>query len=174
MKFIPILFFVLSASVVIVAQPENSAPIRCGSHDEESQMYDEKLVKVIKIVSGNRILVESGKGPRKEIVTVYLAGIAPNKNDLKLRKFLTAKILNKKITLIGNKEDDDDTEMFAIVRHKGFSELNRQLIESGMADYEEPGIDYSVSNVTMCVYRQELAKAKNRKIGIWAEAPTSK
>jgi len=143
----------------------------CGSYVMESNTYSHRAGRVTKVLSGNRIVVESGKGRKKEILTVNLAGIATSINSEKLSEFLTEKILNKIVSVRGNKKEDTDTEMFAIIESSEFSDLNRYLIENGLADYEKPGYGYSVSYVTTCIYRKLLEKAKNAKIGIWANAP---
>jgi endonuclease YncB( thermonuclease family) len=153
---------------VVRVSLSNEYESECGSYVEESNTYDYWDGKVIQVISGNRIVVESGKGRKKKAVTVQLAGIASNKNEENLRKFLIAHILNKRVTVKGNKEEDTDTEMFAIIQSKEFSDLNRHLIESGLADYEEPGYSYSISYVTTCIYRHLLENAKKEKIGIWS------
>jgi endonuclease YncB( thermonuclease family) len=157
-------FDITSGSILIEYEEE------CGSPFEESQSYDLKRGKITRIVSGNRVIfeqtVENGKKAEPEF-TVKLAGIKPESNEKAVKTFLVENVLNKEIKIIGNTKKDSDKSFFGIIRGAGFADVNRHLLENGIADFAEPGYFYSVSRYTLCVYRYVTNKAKKEKLGIW-------
>jgi endonuclease YncB( thermonuclease family) len=186
MKFLLTAFLILVSSYILLAQDgsktktsplitlDNEYMEKCGSYVEESQTYAFRFGKVTKIIDGSTILFEqksSGGNRDKKKYPVVLAGIDPAANEDAIKKFLAEKLLNQKVIVWGNTEEGNDASLFGLVGVgvDNQSEINRQLIEGGMAKFKKPGYFYSVSYVTMCIYQQLEEKAKMEKLGIWAK-----
>ncbi len=187
MKFSLTALFILLSNIILFAQSDGTRDLSkikirfndyqdvCGSYVEESQMYFQRTGKITKVLNGNTVIFAqdtSGGNLEKGQFTVTLAGIDTTGNDSKIKKFLIKELLNKNVTILGNTEEDTDTSFFGIIWHRRYvegEEMNRHIIQNGMAKFTEPGYEYSVSYVTMCIYEQLEEKAKKEKLGIWAK-----
>jgi endonuclease YncB( thermonuclease family) len=175
MKLVLLISFTLLSIHLAYAQAEKAAPQgleyakQCGSPLVESQGYGFRMGKVIGIKDGSTIIIETDPG--KTYSTVHLAGIDSKGNEDNIIKFLSDNILGKSVNLFGNKKEESDDSLFAIVSNLegNYFEINRLLLEKGMAGFVKPGYVHSVSDYTMCVYQQLVEKAKKEKIGIWAK-----
>lgn len=144
----------------------------CGSPFVESQLYDSRKGKIVRIINGTTVVFEQAiNNGNKETgrFLVRLAGIDPKVGAKNRKSFLVKNILNKKIDVIGNTSESSDKHFFGILRGAGFGDVNRHMFEVGMAKFLEPGYFYSVSDYTLCTYKQELKKAEIAKIGLWAK-----
>lgn len=181
MKLLILISVVLFSALLVHAQTSVPAPEKgigpkfeyekeCGSPLTESNAYAIGSGKVTRILDGKSIALMSETG---KTATVYLAGIDPKGNDGNIIKFLSATVLGKQVTLVGNKEKESESSFFAVIfsqDEEGIHfELGRRLLEKGLAGFVEPAYTHSVSDYTMCVYRQVVEKAKKEKIGIWAK-----
>jgi len=150
---------------------------QCGSYVEESQLYFERTGKVTEVLNANTLLFKQksyGGNREKGNFTVTLAGIETAGNDANIKDFLVKKLLNKHVAILGNTKEDADTSFFGVIsitdsEGDKILEINRHLIENGLAKFTEPGYFYSVSYVTMCIYGQLEEKAKKENLGIWAK-----
>lgn len=145
----------------------------CGSPFSSSHAYyGAREGKVISVINGNTVTFkqnERGGKKEKRTLTLHLAGIDSTVNEDNLVKFLTENVMNKKITVYGNAENDSDEHIFGILWGAGFADVNQHLLENGMADYSRPAYFYSVSDHRLCVYQVLVKEAKVAKLGIWAK-----
>ena len=173
MKKLLLIIFTLSLCVNIDAQYNFEYQEECGNPLSSSFAYrGTRKGKVTKVVNGNTIIFKQSEGFNKQdkgTFTVYLAGIDSTLNEENLKKFLIENVLNKKISIYGNVENDSDNHLFGILWGAGFADINQYILQNGLADYSRPDYIHSVSSHTLCIYRQEVKKAKEAKLGIWAK-----
>lgn len=136
----------------------------CGSPAVESQIHARRSGTVIDIIDGDTIKIKDNRGKKW---TVELAGADSSRNNAQNTQIITKKILGKDVTFIGNPKKEKRKLVEAIVRYDG-TEINRFLIENGLASYRNTEYDYAVSNYTLCVYDKLETQAKSKKLGIWA------
>ena len=120
--------------------------------------------KVIKVVDGNTLEVHNSD---KEVVTLLLNDIdcpEPGQSDANNAKAFTEKmVLKKKVTILLNGKDRWGNKLATVLLNNG-TNLNHELVKSGLA-WAHPSADKTV------VSFQEEAKAN--KIGLWqSEDPT--
>lgn len=167
----------------------------CGSQGAESQTYDYREGKVIKITSSNDLIVnvthsnardderEKDNNESKliapQVFRVFLVGIEKGFNKEDINKFLTEKILNQEVRVIGNTknswkiEKDDSRELSAVVwllsDSEDFDDISEYLLENGIAKYKPFESANLVSIVMPCRLQKAEERAKEEKLGIWAK-----
>lgn len=167
----------------------------CGNPATESQTYDYRKGKVIKITSSNDLIVKvthsnaddderEKDNDESKLITpivfrVFLVGIEKGFNKEDLNKFLTEKILNQEVQVIGNTknswktEKDNSRELYAVVwllgEDEDIDDISEYLLENGIAKYKPFESANLVSMVMPCRLQKAEKKAKEAKLGIWAK-----
>jgi len=135
----------------------------CGSPTTESMLYTVFSGEVVKIIDGDTILFKQSNGKKK---TVDLVTVNSGSNDAAAKDFLTKNLLKKKVEVLVSLNSDRE-RVWGLVRRDN-QEINRQMIEQGIAAFQMPE-SYSFSVYSSCVYRKMEEKAKQEKLGIWAK-----
>lgn len=143
----------------------------CGefSSASESQIYETREGKIVKIIDGNTLLFESKiENGKRERFTINLAGIKASRNT---KKFLKKNLLNKKFTVKGNIFRANNQNHLAIVYGKTAKllEVNCFMLRNGIAEYEQFESNNIVPDSKTYYYKKAEDKAVNEKLGIWAK-----
>ena len=146
----------------------------CGNPFVRSTLYEIRKGKVIKIISGNKILVAVNDEGGNEIETinfvVALAGVDTSSNSSEAKKILTEKALNQNVEVTGNVKNDGDRKLFAFVSvPERFADFSWYFLKNGIGKYKKPKYKRSVPPYTLCQYRKTEAEAQKEKLGIWAK-----
>lgn len=163
------LSFAVSAQTSVVLKFEYEK--ECGSPFEESKLFNTREGRIIKILSGSRVLFEQrvvNGNTEKGTFTVRLAGIDPQVNKENLKKFLRENILHKQIDVRGGSLGSSDKKFPGILWGAGFADVNKYMLENGLAEYSKDS-SYSIPLYVNCVYRLVAEKAKREGVGIWAK-----
>lgn len=175
-KFIPALALLFSFGVTVPGQskdtPKPSKESRlsfeyedeCGNPLEESMAWRSVEGKVIRVVDGDTIIVQTNDGKRKR---VNLVAIDATGNMIIARNLLSELVLNRSVTVSVNPSTSEASTVVGVVHLNG--DINRVLLESGEVKYSEPEF-YSMSRYTACVYRIVERKARETKKGLWQNA----
>lgn len=144
----------------------------CGSPLTESNLFAHREGRIVAVNSANEVTFEAlaqttYKGSRpKGTFIVKLAGIWGRTNESALKKFLTDTLLGKEVEIVGNTEAEGDKSFYGIIRGGGLGDVNRHLLETGMARFKRPPYA-SVWRYNLCVYEQVAKQAEAAKLGIW-------
>lgn len=163
----------------------------CGNPFAESQTYSYRYGKAIVITDDNKIIVkvlrsnnvwddeyektDNGIGRKlvkPQIIIASLVGIDETVNQAEIKKFLLEKVLDRQVTLIGNTKKDDGKKIDALIEltdDDGVDEISEHLLENGIAKFKRFQLTNIVPSRTACQLEKAEAKAKNEKLGIWAE-----
>jgi hypothetical protein len=167
----------------------------CGNPLVESQTYGYRTGKVIKITNSNDLIVkvtnsnniwddEKEDGDESQLIEpqifkVLLVGIDKGFNKKEIKKFLTEKILNQEVQIIGNTKNswktkkDTSRKLNAVVRLLGDEEdiddISEYLLENGIAKFKDFQLTNLVPMRTRCEFERAGEKAKKEKSGIWAK-----
>lgn len=134
----------------------------CGDPRMESMAWVPLTGKAAEIVDGATFLLRQSDGRTK---TVELAAIDASANPAAAKDFLTKTLLGREIEVLVNPSRSRDEKIAGEVHLKD-REINRELIERGLARFREPA-PYSFSNYSACVYQKLEEKARVAKLGIW-------
>ena len=107
-----------------------------------------------------------------QLLTVSLVGLDESVNRSEIRKFLLDNVLERDVTVVGNTRRNGDKSLDALVKLtsgdiKG--EVSQLLLENGIAKYKEFELTNIVPMRTGCEMKRAEAKAKDAKLGIWAQ-----
>lgn len=136
----------------------------CGSPLSESQIYKTRWGTVIEIKDGDTVRI---KDTGRKTWIVDLAGVDAGRSNQDAKEFLIGLILGKEVRFVGNPRKEQSKRVEAIV-HVSDIEVNRRLIEKGLASYRDTDYGYAVSSYTLCVYHKLQQAARSQKLGIWA------
>lgn len=143
----------------------------CGEFTSasESQLYDWREGKIVKIIDGNTIVFEStieNGSEKKDRFIVDLAGVKASKIT---RKFLKENFLNKEVSVKGNTLRENDKNYSAIVYGKtgNILEVNCFMIRKGIARSKKFKGKNLVPDSKPYYYLKAEEKAKDEKLGIW-------
>ena len=138
---------------------------KCGSPVVESMMWMTVDGKVIKVVDGDTIIVQTKDNKRKR---VNLVAIDVTGAMIVARNFLSERVLNQTVSVWVNPSTIKSSTVVGVV-HVEEKDINREMLESGIGKYRVPE-PYSVSGYTSCVYRIVERKARVTKKGLWQNA----
>ena len=164
----------------------------CGKSSTESQVYGYRYGKVFEITSDNKIIVkvtrsnnvwddeyeksDGGGVGRKlkkvQLIIVSLVGIDESVGQAEIQKFLLERLINQEVTLIGNTRKDDAKKIDALIQlddSDEIDELSEYLLENGIARFKEFQLTNIVPARTACELKRAEEKAKEAKLGIWAQ-----
>ncbi len=168
----------------------------CGNPMVESQTYEYRTGKVIKVTNSNDLIVkvtnsnnvwddeheeedDESKLAEPQIFKAFLVGIDKNTNKKEIKKFLTEKVLNQEVRIIGNTknswktEKDTSRKLNAVVWLLGDEEeiddISEYLLENGIAKFKDFQLTNLVPMRTHCELERAGEKAKKEKLGIWAK-----
>lgn len=167
----------------------------CGNEAAESQTYDYRKGKVIKITNSHDLIVKvthsnarddeteedsnDSKLISPQVFRVSLVGIEKGFNTAAINKFLTEEILNQEVEVYGNTKNswkikkDNSRELSANVWLLGDNEeitdISEYLLENGIAKYKPFESANLVSAVMPCRLQKAEERAKAEKLGIWAK-----
>lgn len=129
-----------------VARPEPKFTFKvdvdgCGDQSYESQTYDFRKGKIVRILSANKVFFDqtsvNGQGV-KDRFTVRLVGISANQNQAIVKKTLQDMLLNREVEIFGSLGKETDKEFGGIVWLFGddedIDEVNIYLLEKGVED----------------------------------------
>ena len=149
----------------------------CGAPEVESQLYDFRYGRITKILSGSTLAfrqatVNGNRKPRSFVVR--RVGIDPQANSSRIVGFLKKNVLNKPVTVWADARHETDFDLAATVTVSGgrpnIGELNRYLLENGLAKYR----DFDSANLVQYFWPYRLEKAeqqaKEAKLGIWSKS----
>jgi endonuclease YncB( thermonuclease family) len=148
----------------------------CGDTAYESQRYDQRKGKIIKIPGANKVLfnqtsVDGNK--EKNEFTIELVGIDAEQNNAAVEKALQDILLKQTVEITGNLRNDSDKTFGGVVRlidsKENIDEVNIYLLESGIAKYKPFESANLVSMVMPCRLQKAEERAKTAKVGIWAK-----
>jgi len=132
----------------------------CGSPVAESMLWTFVEGKVIRVVDGDTIILLTKDNKRKRVNLVAVDASAGQ--DLS-RNLLSELVLNQLVSV--HVSNDKPSTVVGVV-HTQEKDVNRELLEAGVARYHKPEF-YSVSRYTACVYRIVEKEAKDAKRGRW-------
>jgi endonuclease YncB( thermonuclease family) len=135
----------------------------CGSPAVESQIFPKRSGIVAKIIDGDTVEVKDGYG---KVWIVELAGVGSVDGNDEAKVYLTKNVLDKKVDFHGNPDKTKDPIIEAMLVRKGV-DINRYLIENGLAKYRETEYGYAVSNYELCVLDKLETRARLSRVGIW-------
>lgn len=163
----------------------------CGNPFAESQTYSYRYGKVLEITGDNKIIVKVlrsnnvwddeyekadnsvGRRLKKpQIIIASLVGVDETVNQSEIKNFLLEKVLDRQVTLVGNTKKDDGKKIDALIEladDAEIQEISEYLLENGMAKFKKFQLTNIVPSRTACQLERAEAKAKNEKLGIWAE-----
>ncbi len=139
--------------------------VECGSPLVESMLWMSVEGNVIKVIDGDSIILLTKDNKRKRVNLVALDSSAAKDSA---RRLLSRLVLNRTVSVLVNPSDIKRTTIVGVVHGQG-KDVNRELLEAGVAQYREPSA-YSVSDYTACGYRIVERKAREAKKGIWQSA----
>jgi endonuclease YncB( thermonuclease family) len=134
----------------------------CGSPVVESMAWSSIDGRVTKGIGGATILVLTADHKRKRVT---LAAVDASADRKVARALLVNLVLNHSVSVLVNPSNAESSNVAGVV-HTRTKEINRELIEAGVARYREPA-PYVMSNYTACVYRILEKKAREAKRGTW-------
>lgn len=207
MKHISLAFLFLASTLSFYAQDSKKSSDTkiqidlnyddgCGNPFVESQTYEYRNGTVIEITNSNDLVVkvtnsnnvwddEHVKGDdgskliEPQIFKIFLVGIDTDLNKKAIKEFLTKKILNKKVRVIGNTknswktEKDNSRKLSAVVwllsDNEDIDDISEYLLENGIAKLKDFELTNLVPMRTHCELERAEAKAREGKIGIWAK-----
>lgn len=163
----------------------------CGNPFAESQTYSVRYGTVLEITSDNKIIVkvtrsnnvwddeyepnDKGVGrklKKPQIIIASLVGIDEIANESAIKNFLLTKVLEQPVTLIGNTVKGDAKKIDALVELTNDAEIgaiNAYLLANGIAKFKNFQLTNIVPARTACQLEKAETKAKEGKLGIWAE-----
>jgi len=155
--------------------PQFSTKDECGDQASESQLYDFREGKVIKVLSATTILfqqVSLNGNVKEDELTVRLVGIDSEVNKTAVENKLRNILLNSEVRVIGNLLKKKDKRFGGVVWLLGDNEdiddVGMYLLETGTAKYKPFESANLVSMVMPCRLEKAEEKARKAKIGIWA------
>jgi len=134
----------------------------CGSPLVESMAWSSIDGRVTKIIGGDVIMVVMADHTNKR---VSLAGVNASADRKSARALLASLVLNRTVSVLVNPSSASSRNVTGVV-HTQTKEVNRALIEAGVARYREPA-PYVMSDHTACVYRILEKKVREARLGIW-------
>ena len=137
----------------------------CGNPLVESMLWMSVEGRVIKVVDGDTIVVQTKDNKRKRVNLVAVDAAAGQEVA---RSLLYRLVLNRSVSVLVNPSNIDSSAVVGVV-HTKEKDVNRELLESGVVKYRKPE-SYSVSDYTACVYRIVERKAREAKKGLWQSA----
>ena len=163
----------------------------CGNPSAESQVYSYRYGTVLEITSDNKIIVkvvrsnnvwddeyeQNDKGigrklKKPQLIIASLVGIDEAVNESQIKNFLLTKVLDQPVTLVGNTVKGDAKKIDALVEltnDVNIGEISQYLLANGMAKFKKFQLTNIVPARTACQLEKAEAKAKEAKLGIWAE-----
>jgi endonuclease YncB( thermonuclease family) len=171
-KLFPILFLLLSFSLFVSAQ--NVKTVSDAKDDdrsafEDAQKSERKIVgKVVKVSDGDTVTVLDADNQQYKI---RFEGIdAPeSKQDFgqKAKQHLSDLVFGKQVTVITSKVDKYKRYVGKVML--GTTDINLEQIKGGFAWHYKKYADEQVMP-DRTVYAEEEIKARNAKLGLWADA----
>jgi len=140
-------------------------PKECGNGFDESQIYDFRNGKILKILNENTVMFLQTSHNNIDIKRRFklrLAGIKKG-NKKTVKDFLKKVILGEEVSVWGNLRKASDKKYSGIIIG-----LNEYLLRSGMSRFEESNGNARVPRHKLCIFEQYARKAKRQKLGIWA------
>jgi endonuclease YncB( thermonuclease family) len=137
----------------------------CGDPMVESMLWRSVEGRVIKVVDGDTIIVQTKDNKRKRVNLVAVDAAAGQ--DV-ARSSLSRLVLNRSVSVLVNPSNIDSSTVVGVV-HTKRKDVNRELLESGVVKYRKPE-SYSVSDYTACLYRIAEREAREAKKGLWKSA----
>ncbi len=163
----------------------------CGNPFAETQTYSYRYGTVLEITSDNKIIVkvvrsnnvwddeyeQNDKGvgrklKKPQIIIATLVGIDEAVNESAIKNFLLTKVLDQPVTLIGNTVKGDAKKIDArveLTNDAEIGEINAYLLANGIAKFKKFQLTNIVPLRTACQLEKAETKAKEAKLGIWAE-----
>lgn len=163
----------------------------CGNPFAETQVYSYRYGTVLEITSDNKVIVkvvrsnnvwddeyeknDNGVGrklKKPQIIIASLVGIDEAVNQDEIKNFLLTKVLDQPVTLVGNTVKGDAKKIDArvdLTNDAVIGEINAYLLANGMAKFKKFQLTNIVPARTACQLEKAEAKAKEAKVGIWAE-----
>lgn len=135
---------------------------KCGSPEVESMVWMTVDGKVIRVVDGDTIIVQTKDNKRKR---VNLVAIDTTGAMIIALMFLSERVLNRSVSVWVNPSTIESSTVVGVV-HVEEKDINREMLEAGIVKYRTPEA-YSVSDYTACVYRIVEGKARETKTGLW-------
>lgn len=165
MKSIVTSFFVLMFCISISAQDGFPEYYKiCGDPQNESILTSKFNGKVVKIIDGDTVIIKLNDKNQ----TVNLATVDASLSETKAKKFLSKKLLGKKVFFFVYGSQNDADEIFADIFYEDVYSASRSLITKGIARFKKAD-NYAFSTYKSCVYQRLEEIAKEEKLGIWAK-----